>query len=196
MLQFDEKDRFLGGGVTYGALSWTPGVLGLTGALQEADATTAHTDGYFSKWNLDVSRIQRLFGGLSAYGRFSGQWSNQNLDSSERLGLGGIYGVRAYPMGEGTGDRGWLSQFEFRYSINMLTPFVFYDVGAVTINAHPWDAASDSERKLSGRGVGLRADYAGWYLDTTVAWRNQGGEATADSMHRNPRYWIMASYRF
>lgn len=51
-------------------------------------------------------------------------------------------------------------------------------------------------RNLSGRGIGMRVDYLAWYLDTTVAWRNQGGEATADSLHRNPRYWVMANYRF
>jgi hemolysin activation/secretion protein len=195
-LQFDHRDRFIDGGITYGSFTWTAGRLNLSGAQQEADATTARTDGTFNKWNLDVARIQRLFGSLSAYGRFSGQWSNKNLDSSERFGLGGIYGVRAYPMGEGTGDRGWLTQLELRYAIRAVTPFIFYDMGSTSINAQPWDDNSDLERNLSGRGLGVRLDYAGWYVDATAAWRNQGGQATADSLHRNPRYWFMANYRF
>lgn len=195
-LQFDHRDRFIDGGITYGTLTWTAGRLHLWGAQQEADSSTARTNGGFNKWNLDVARIQRLFGSLSAYGRFSGQWSNKNLDSSERFGLGGVYGVRAYPMGEGTGDRGWLTQLELRYAIGVVTPFVFYDMGSASINARPWDANSNAERNLSGRGIGMRVDYLAWYLDTTVAWRNQGGEATADSLHRDPRYWVMANYRF
>lgn len=195
-LQFDQRDRFIDGGITYGTFTWTAGRLHLGGALHESDSATARSNGAFNKWNLDVARIQRLFGSLSAYGRFSGQWSNKNLDSSERFGLGGIYGVRAYPMGEGTGDRGWLAQLELRYSFRMLTPFVFYDLGATSINARPWDDNSDAERTLSGRGLGLRTDYRSWYVDATVAWRNQGGEATADSLRRNPRFWLMANYRF
>lgn len=195
-VQFDQRDRFIHGGITYGALTWTAGRLNLGGELAQTDAQTAQTDGYFNKWNLDVARIQRLVGNLSAYGRFSGQWSSGNLDSSERFGLGGIYGVRAYPMGEGTGDRGWLAQLELRYGVGRLTPFVFYDAGSSRINARPWDDSSRQGRHLSGDGLGLRLDYSGWYVDATVAWRNQGGAVTADSLDRDPRYWVMANYRF
>lgn len=195
-VQFDRRDRFIDGGITYGALTWTTGRLNLGGELAQTDAETALTDGYFNKWNLDVARIQRLLGNLSAYGRFSGQWSSGNLDSSERFGLGGIYGVRAYPMGEGTGDRGWLAQLELRYGIGRLTPFVFYDAGSSRINARPWDDSSRQGRHLSGDGLGLRLDYSGWYVDVTVAWRNQGGVATGDSLNRDPRYWVMANRRF
>lgn len=195
-VQFDHRDRFIDGGITYGALTWTVGRLHLDGNLREADAATAQTQGGYNKWNLDVARIQRLVGNLSAYGRFSGQWTTGNLDSSERLGLGGIYGVRAYPMGEGTGDRGWLAQTELRYAMGAVTPFVFYDMGHVTINASPWNDEADLSRQISGRGLGVRADHLGWYADATVAWRNQGGEATADAMHRNPRYWLILGNRF
>lgn len=195
-LQFDQSDRLIEGGITYGVLTWTIGHLQLDGNLRSADATTAQTQGSFAKWNLDVARIQRLSGSFSAYARFSGQWTNGNLDSSERFGLGGVYGVRAYPMGEGTGDRGWLGQIELRYAFGPLTPYLFYDAGEVKINAKPWSTDANQKRKLSGSGIGLRADYQNWLADTTIAWKNQGGAATADNMHRNPRYWFVLTKRF
>jgi len=37
------------------------------------------------------------------YGRVSAQWASKNLDSSQKFGLGGPNGVRAYPSGEGYG---------------------------------------------------------------------------------------------
>ena len=40
--------------------------------------------------------------------RLSLQETGTNLDSSEDFLLGGPYGVRAYPLGEAPGDRGYL----------------------------------------------------------------------------------------
>ena len=137
-LQFDKRDTLLGGGVSYGSLSWLSGQLRLDAAMMATDATTAATQGRFNKVTLDVARIQKIAGDLSFYGRYSGQWANKNLDSSEKFNLGGYYGVRAYPVGEGAGDKGWLTQLELRYSIDGATPFFFYDFGQTNINARPW----------------------------------------------------------
>lgn len=91
--QFDLRDG-LGGGVTYGALNWTVGHLNLGGALAEADSLTARSAGHFSTVNLDIARLQSLAPRWSLYGRFGGQWTRDNLDSSEDFGPGGPAGVR------------------------------------------------------------------------------------------------------
>lgn len=196
VLQFDHRDWLGAGGVTYGALGWTSGKLDLDNALAAVDAVTARTAGHFDKFNLDVARIQKLNSLLALYGRFSGQWSDKNLDSSEKLGLGGVYGVRAYPLGEGMGDRGWLIQTELRYLHGPFTPFIFYDAGRIDQNAKPWDANSGASRSISGAGIGARLDYPHWSVDASLAWRIQGSTPQADTENRNPRLWVMAAYRF
>ena len=195
-LQFDKRDALLGGGVTYGMLTWVHGKLNLDGAAATADVATANTQGAYNKINLDVARIQRVSGDFSAYGRFSGQWANKNLDSSEKFNLGGYYGVRAFPLGEGVGDRGWFAQLELRYAMGAVTPFVFYDYGKSDINAKPWDANSDATRKVGAAGVGARTLWDKWSLDATLGWRNQGGASTSENVDRNPRLFVMLGRRF
>lgn len=196
LLRFDNRDSFGGGGVTYGALTWTAGQLFLDNTLAASDRLTAKKQGVFNKWNLDVARIQKLPGAFSLYGRYSGQLTDKNLDSSERFGLGGANGVRAYPLGEGMGDSGWLTQIELRYAAGPVTPFAFYDAGNVEVNFRPWDVSSQSTRLLSGAGVGMRIDYQGWQLDLTMSWRINGGNPTSDTSTHEPRVWAMAAYRF
>lgn len=197
-LQFDKRDALLGGGVTYGALTWLAGRLSLDDALAATDASTAQTLGSFNKINLDVARIQKIAGSLSFYGRYSGQWASKNLDSSEKFNLGGYYGVRAYPLGEGVGDKGWFTQLEMRYAMGVVTPFVFYDLGQSSANVQPWDANSSGTRSVSGPGVGVRSLYGAWSLDATLAMRSKGkgGPSTADDVDRNPRFFFMLGRRF
>ncbi|NDC40360.1 MAG: ShlB/FhaC/HecB family hemolysin secretion/activation protein, partial [Chitinophagia bacterium] len=114
-LHFDRRDTFLSGGILFGLITWTPGTLNLTGSQLTNDQGTAQSNGYFNKLNLDIVRIQTLADNISLYLRYSQQFSDKNLDSSERMNMGGADGVRAYPIGEGTGDEGWLGQVELRY---------------------------------------------------------------------------------
>lgn len=195
-LQFDRRDALLGGGVTYGSLTWLTGRLSLDADMAALDRITARTEGSFNKVNLDVARIQQVVGPLSAYVRYSGQWAGKNLDSSEKFNLGGFYGVRAYPLGEGVGDEGWFAQLEFRYALGPVTPFVFHDLGQSDTNANPWDAASTAKRKLAGSGIGVRSIWDGWSFDASVAWRSQGGASTAEDVDRNPRIFVMLGRRF
>ena len=195
-LQFDKRDALLGGGVTYGMFSVLSAKLTLDDVTAASDALTAQSAGSYSKMNLDIARIQSVAGNFSLYGRYSGQWANKNLDASEKFNLGGFYGVRAYPLGEGSGDKGWMAQLEMRYAIGNVTPFVFYDAGKAATNAQPWDANSNAERDIAGGGVGVRAIYKGWSLESTLAWRSQGGAATSDTDDRNPRFFFMLGRKF
>ena len=195
-LQFDRRDGFAGGGITYGSLAYTTGELELDATLKAADATTAKTQGSFDKWNLDLARLQATpVSNLTLFGRVSAQGAGKNLDSSEDFGLGGANGVRAYPGGEGFGDKGWLAQMEVRYQMGSVAPYVFYDGGQVKTNKNTW-VAGTNDRDLSGYGVGVRYNDKGWSMDAAVAWRDQGGKATSDTEDRNPRLWVTVGWRF
>lgn len=194
-LDFDMLAGSGGRGITYGAVSWTPGRLKLDRNLALADRATARTEGNFHKLNLDVARLQAMTGRFVLYGRFSGQWANKNLDSSEGFGLGGPNGVRAYPVSEAYGDKGWLAQLELRHDWGKLSPYLFFDGGRITFNARPWDVRARN-RHIAGAGMGVRYQQHGWNLDAALAWRTAGGRPESVTRDQRPRVWVTASSGF
>jgi hemolysin activation/secretion protein len=200
-LNFDSRDGWAGGGLIYGSLVWTTGRLNLDSGLQATDTPTAKTAGSFAKINLDVARIQALPGSFSLFGKVSGQWARNNLDSSEGFGLGGSSGVRAYPTGEAYGNEGLLTQIELRYATSLTEKattslFAFYDSGSIVVNRTPWDNSLQNTRHISGAGLGARTAYQDVTLDATLAWRNAGGLPTSDSNRSNPLFWLSAGWKF
>lgn len=194
-LQFDNRDSAGGGGITYGSVGWTTGNLKLDAALTTAD--TNNTRGSFDKFNLDFVRLQTLPAGFSLMGHIKLQSASKNLDSSEKMSLGGAGGVRAYPTGEASGDEGVLAQLELRYSTGNYVLSVFFDGGSIKSNAKPAAGTTNNERSLSGSGVGLRYQRDAWSGDATLAWRNTGGVPQADtSSDPAPRVWVNLEYRF
>ncbi len=192
MLAFDFRDQFLASGVTYGTFTVARGRLNLGASLRATDEVTAKTDGYFTKYNLDISRVQAIANNMNAYVRLSAQKSNKNLDSSESFGLGGSNGVRAFPVGEGYGDEGWLTQWELRRHSKHFEPYIFYDIGNVKTNAKPFDG-SGNKRTLSGAGIGTKMNYNKFSLDASVAWR-LAGEPESGAGGNKPKWWITCSY--
>ncbi len=193
-LNFDRRDQLGGGGITYGAVTWTHGNLTVASADRATDSTTAKTDGGFNKFNLDLARLQTLPGKFTLFGRVSAQKAGNNLNSSEKLGLGGVNGVRAYPSGEAYGDEGVLAQLEVRYAINSFTPYAFYDAATLNINHSPW-AAGNNKRSLAGAGLGLRFDLAHWSVDASAAWRTTGAFSDVNQAD-TPTVWVSAKYKF
>lgn len=194
-LQFDMRDQFAGGGMSYGAFTWTPGELSLDSRdLRFQDRLTANTQGGFQKLTLDVARLQRLPDNFSLYGRFAGQLADKNLDSSESYSLGGANGVRAYPQGEGTGDKGWLTQLELRYAAGDFAPYLFYDFGKVTRKVTPW-LAGENHRSLAGFGAGMRWTHKRLNVDISAGWRAHGGRPESDTHDNEPRMLLSAEYR-
>jgi hemolysin activation/secretion protein len=192
---FDRRDGLGHGGITFGNLSMTPGRLKFAGPQYPQDEN--HTLGRFTKINLDLIRLQNLStSGLSFYGRISAQMTDKNLDSSERITLGGASGVRSFPNGEATGDQGWMTQMELRYPVGDFVPYVLYDMGKIQINKMPSPQTATNSRTLSGAGLGVRAQVKGLELDAALAWRGQGGAPQADtSSNKQPLLWVSAIYR-
>lgn len=188
-LQFDVRDSLGNGGLTFGSVTWTRGRVELPPNMPDPLDTQAR----FNKINLDLARVQGLAGGFSLYGRFSSQSANHNLESSEGMSVDGPSGVRAYPTGEASGDEGWLTQLELRYTQAEYTPYVFFDQGRVRVN----EDGSGPRRTLAGYGVGLRYQRGNWRTDLALAWRERGGRpADANEPDSRPRVWLSAGYHF
>jgi hemolysin activation/secretion protein len=195
-LRYDHRDGFLGGAVNYGTLGVTAGRLAMDDALTVMDSVTARKAGAYGKANFDLARIQSFTSAFSAYARVSAQWTPGNLDSSERLAVGGFEGVRAYPVGEASADVGWIAQLELRYLMGDFAPYLLYDASHARINRSPWDAASDQSRNLSGAGFGVRYVHDLWSGNFSLAWRADGGVPTQDAGAGNYRVAFSLSRNF
>jgi len=189
-LNGNSRDTLLGGGVNSFALAWSQGSLNIDGQLnQTIDDLTAGTQGRFHKLNPSLVRLQRLTDRFSLYAQLQGQWADGNLDSSEKISLGGAYGVRAYPQGEASGDQGWLANLELRYALTdawQLSTFV--DHGEVRLNKDTW-STGENHRSLSAAGVGARWAAYGWQVNAVSAWKLGNADPQSD-VDRSPRVWV------
>jgi hemolysin activation/secretion protein len=170
-LNGDLRDDLAGGGVTTWNLGWTHGRTGFgDAAAQAADAASARTRGRFSTWNANASRLQRLGARTTLTLSAAGQWANANLDSAEKMSVGGPYSVRAYDVGTVSGDTGYSATAELRHELaGGLQAIAFADSARVTINRHPWTASPNAVR-LSGAGLGLAWNGGkGWRASLSVA---------------------------
>jgi len=151
-----------------------------------------HTQGKYSKLSWSYSRTQSLTQGISLYTSLTGQATNKNLDTSETLALGGIYGVRAYPQDEGAGDDAAILNIELRWTVPALPDMqllTFVDGGTVRINHTPLPADTDNRRTLKGEGLGLQwIGTKTFALRAYLAWR--AGPAPLTDSDRRPRGWL------
>ena len=198
-LNGNHRDSLGGGGVSSFSLGLSAGTLDIqTPAALAADAVSARTQGTYSKLAFTASRLQRVTTDLSLYAGINGQVASKNLDPSEKMSLGGMDGVRAYPQGEGFGDQGYLVNLEARFllpkpeklpgSIHLIG---FVDGGSVTINKNPW-AAGPNTTNLAAYGVGLTWIEPGNFMVRTYYARKIGDVAAATAPDRSGRFWIQA----
>lgn len=194
----DSRDKFHGGGINNFALQLSSGHLRIDGgkingvvSAEENDRLGQQTAGTYTKAKLHFNRLQYINDHVNAYFDFNGQLASKNLDSSEKLYLGGANGVRAYPQGEASGDQGYLITAELRYQTPnpSLQLAAFIDHGHADGSKKYYSAAAE-DRTLTGAGLGLifskRKDYA-FRLD--YAWKLTSSEAKSDD-DKNGRLWV------
>jgi hemolysin activation/secretion protein len=156
----DARDRLLSGGINTWSLGWTAGHVGFDNPdAQLSDAATAKTQGTYSKWNANLSRLQRLTAQDEVYLAFAGQWAQDNLDPSLKMIVGGPYTVRGYDMAAVVGDTGYLGTAELRHTLGsgwfgQFQVVGFVDSAQVTVNQNPWSAGTN-RATLSGAGGGI-----------------------------------------
>lgn len=192
----NHQDALGGGGITSCDLSLASGHLSMDATSLGLDA--AQSNGTFTRFAYNLNRLQRLTDSNTLSVALSGQQAGKNLNSSEKFSLGGAYGVRAYPQGEGNGDEGWLANLELRHNFAQTVQGVmFYDGGSVTINRNPFAAGANS-RFISGAGFGANASLAGVQIKAYLAWRGSGGQPISEpaTLNRNPRLWVQAGKAF
>lgn len=234
-------DHWFGGGYTTWSASLTMGNLDLSGNPDDWNAdqgryvyntngdyysyAAAKTDGNYGRVNVSISRLQRLATKTTLFASYYGQMASKNLDSSEKFSLGGPYGVRAYPVGEASGDNTHLFSIELREELpwksrfGVLQAYGFFDAGNVTLYKDQWSGAvttqtGDNNYWLTGAGVGLSLSKQGSYSvllcyahkigdnpGRTVEKYNDSGSFVsggddADGCDSDGRFWVMGQLMF
>ena len=206
----DFQDTFLYSGYT----SWKLGVT--TGNLHESikNISLTKAEGSYTRFNLMLSRLQRVLERVTFDISLSSQKALNNLDSSEKFFLGGPGSVRAYPLGEGSGDEGVLIKTDFSYKIPApanwgdLQASVFFDAGHITLNKerYPEDVITATNRNdywLQGAGVGIRYDISRKFI-FQGSWAHVIGDnpgrstsgSNSDGHDDKSRYWLQGLMYF
>lgn len=140
----DNRDTLGGGGLGSYALTWSAGNIDIqTAEALAADAASARSNGHFNKLSFNGMLLQSLGGPFSVYAAINGQVSSKNLDVSEKMELGGMNAVRAYPEGEAYADEGYVLTLEGRMQLPDFSStqpahvqlIGFVDTGTVTVNS-------------------------------------------------------------
>lgn len=180
------------------SLAWYSGDLALEGASALAsDAATLRSDGRFNKLSLQATHQRDLGAGWALSASLRIQFASRNLDTSEKMSLGGADGVRAYPSGEAFGDQGSLLNLELRQALAMpaaslpgqLQWSAFAESGSVRLNKFAWQPGPNS-RTLSGAGLGLRWEQPRQFAVNAILARKLGSAAASSAPDSATRFWV------
>lgn len=192
----DWLDEFIGGGSTRADLVLRAGTLSLDPGTAATDAPPAGpgTAGRFTKTTLTAQRQQTVSRDLSLQIQLTWQIAGKNLDSSEKLALGGPATLPGYANGEAAGDSGTLARLALRWqALPELALSAFTDYGTLQLAHDPLPAVSNNHKRLSD--AGLSAD---WLINknttatTILAWAGKESPNPADN--DKPRLWFNLGY--
>ena len=175
-----------------------------------ADANAARTDGAFRKLNFNYSREQSWTGQLTGYVQTALQWANTNVDSSEKIYLGGASGVRAYPSNEAGGSSGATFttglkyRFDASYTVNGFADWGRIQAYRNNLSVNNTELANVNLQSLRGIGLSLNwHDTQGRELSATWSRRmginpgaNTSTGADSDGTRTLHRLWLSAALNF
>ena len=177
----------------------------------DQSSTGAKTHGDFSKALFDIYHIHRFTDKINFKYYGSLQYASKNLDSSEKMSLGGVSGVRAYPSGEASGDEGYKFSFEVQYDLSRpdmdfdLIGTLFYDYGKIRQykDSSNITLTTPNEYNLSGWGVSFDL-IANERVKLNLGWAQAIGDNDGQSSSGNnsdgrggsSRAWFQVVFRF
>jgi len=116
-LSLDEKHN---NGRNFVSVSVQQGLGTLLGGMANDDPLSSRSfsfaDDQFTKFSLDLTRVQRLNPRALVIGRLSGQYSTSSLVVGEQFCIGGADSVRGHPQSSYLGDDGFTLSLEARLS--------------------------------------------------------------------------------
>jgi hemolysin activation/secretion protein len=172
-----DRVRTLRIGATWDVADRFAGITSLSGTLSQGldilDASKSGDDdlsreagsGIFTKFAVEVSRLQSLGGGWSLFATAKGQYALDSLLASETFDFGGEAYGRAYDSSELTGDDGVAARVELRWGrligrpwLTSVQPFFSADFGAIWNRNNDEDGV-DSSADAASLAAGVRFDF-------------------------------------
>ena len=197
-LRGDHRDSLGGGGVTGYSLAWSAGNVDRETAALSSRYGSQSSGGHFNKLSFAASRLQGVTPTVSLYAGIQGQVAFDDLDVSEKMELGGMYGVRGFPPGEAYADQGYVLTLEARLLLptaavlpGQVQLVGFVDTGSVKLHRHAATTA-DNRRTLSAAGVALNWSHTPDFLIRASYARPLGNEVATSAPHKSGRFWIQA----
>ncbi len=196
--RFDNIDKYRG--FMFGSATFSQG-LDVLAARETGSSNLSRDEGEsdFTKLEVSLGRLQVIADEWRLYLRGRGQFSADQLLSSEEFSYGGQAYGRAYSPSEITGDSGIVGAAELSYNIGetmpdlFLQPFAFYDIGKVWNRDNGGSSASGSSA-----GTGLRFNYGEYFNGAVaVAWPlTRDIESPLDGDPQGPRYLFKLGTEF
>jgi hemolysin activation/secretion protein len=197
-LNGDHRDGFGGGGLSNYSFTWSSGNIDIQSpAALATDSATVHSNGHYDKLGFNAVRLQSVTESTSLYAAIQGQVATKNLDTSEKMTLGGATAVRAYPSGEANADQGYVLNLEARTLLPRLSESMpgqmqligFVDTGTATLNKNAW-SAGQNRRTLSGTGIGLNwVDNNSFVVKAYYA-HKLGNAVATSALDAVNRFWL------
>ncbi|HDL6963838.1 TPA: ShlB/FhaC/HecB family hemolysin secretion/activation protein [Yersinia enterocolitica] len=188
-------------GLSHFNLLGTAGHLSLDDEFSQSMNSLTGISGTFARFNYRAGHDQGFGPYFSFFNQFTGQMASKNLDSSQKLLLGGPLAVRAYGIGEGAVDKGTLFTTELRTrwhpplldwagAGNQITVAAFFDQGWGSYFRQPIEGLTGNNINLSGFGAYITLSRpADYFLNLT--WAHRTGQA-ATSQPDNDQLWLSA----
>ena len=172
-----------------------------------------HVEGRFNRMKFAINNTQFYTETISSVLKLNGQISDTNLDSSQKIYLGGATGVRSYPTSEGSGSNGYIFSAELHKELpKNFTVLGFYDHGFAQQFNKSKDslgaAITEEKNTFTLRGYGVSLEWTGFintYRSSVAAiWSKRiGGHPNpetdgSDSDGRQPHnfLWIRGAINF
>lgn len=168
---------------------------------KKTDENGANTQGDYSKVNSELSNVLFLTKRLSLNTSISYQHTlkDKNLNGSEDLSIGGVYGVKLYPDGELSAENGYVANIELKYQLPYIYNIsnqigVFYDIGKVSMTNNASVTGFES-RTLQDIGISYYVNYKDFFMNFYAAYKVGGEDVTSESDY-DDRYMISLGYTF
>lgn len=205
-------DQIFGGGFTQANINYTQGNLDLSkvSSSLSTDQSGFKTNGNFNKQNIQLTRIQNVTEKMNININADAQFASKNLDTSEKMSLGGSTGIRAYPSGEASGDEGFKYSVDARYNLannqflGNLFGSLFYDYGRIRqYKERGSNAVSNNDYSLSGYGISFVTNIS-QMVSAKLLWAhtnggNPGASAQgndSDGQKNNNRFWFALNFNY
>lgn len=198
--RLEHLDTIFGAGLNVVDMQMSKGV-SVFGASRKSDPNKSRAAGdpNFTKFNLELQRLQRLTSQVNLLLGAKGQLSDSALMTSEQFGVGGMGFGRGYDPSEIVGDSGYSTKVEFQWNVpgkllithdNQL--FTFWDYGQVWTRGTTAQLQTESEGSV---GFGVRSKImAATNVDLTMTKPMTRNVATEGD--KDPRYFFSVTQKF